>query len=73
MDDGFSEARLQELRELFGNHRMAEEITLTFATTLLLQKVDLLARFHAFGDNTMMKALADVNHRSDYCGRASIG
>jgi hypothetical protein len=48
MDNGFSEARLQELGELFGNHWVAEEITLTFATTLLLQKVDLLACFHTF-------------------------
>jgi hypothetical protein len=73
MNNVFSEARLQELGELFGNHRMAEKITLTLAATLLLQKVDLFACFHTFGDNTMMKALADVNHRSDYGGRASIG
>jgi hypothetical protein len=72
-DNGFSEAGLQELGELFGNHRVAEEITLTLATTLLLQKVDLLACFRTFGDNAMMKALADVNHRSDYGGRGSIG
>ena len=73
MNDGFSEARLQKLGELFGNHRMAEKITLTLAATLRLQKLNLLARFHTLGDNTMMKALADVNHCSDYGGRASIG
>jgi len=48
VDDGFSEARRQELSELFGNHRMTEEITLTVATILVLQKVDLLSCFQGF-------------------------
>ena len=72
VDDGFSQARRQELSELFGNHRMTEEITLTLAAILLLQKVGLLSCFHTFGDNTMMKAFANVNHRSDYGGGSSI-
>jgi hypothetical protein len=33
MNHVFSEARLQELGELFGNHRMAEKITLPLAAT----------------------------------------
>jgi hypothetical protein len=61
MDNGFSEARLQELGELFGNHWVAEKITLALATTLLLQKVDLLACFHTFKHLVLVEYQHTVN------------
>lgn len=72
MHNRFCYAALQKFGELFGNYRTAEKVSLAFAASFFLQKMQLFLGLHALGDYAMFQALSDVNHRAENGGIVGI-
>jgi len=75
-DDGrtrLARPGVQQLHELVGSQRPAEEVALSLPAPLGLKKRELLPRFHAFRDDAMPEALAHADDGADDGGARWIG
>jgi hypothetical protein len=73
VDYGFCYAAFQKLSELLSNYGTAEEVTLAFAATLFLEKVQLFLGLHAFGDHALIQALSYADERAQDGGIVRAG
>jgi len=68
MDHRFCYAAFQKLRELLGNYRAAEKVSLALAAAFSLEKMQLFLGLHALGDDAVLQALSDVDERAQNGG-----
>jgi hypothetical protein len=72
MDHRFCYAAFQKPGELLGNYGAAEKVSLAFAATFFLKKVELFLGLHALGDYAVLQTLSDVNQRAQNHGVVGV-